>query len=167
MNEEAEQHLANAKAILDAIESVDDPFSPGAGWCFGWRQHQPHELAPDEVAYVRRRTHNDGAPWAYFSWQHQGYCAEAVKLWHPSWWEHRNPPQPCVTCGRPIAGFGGHANPKTCSRECSWGRPRKRVEHQPRACEHCGSLFTPTRSDARFCSGRCRVAAHRRKEAEP
>lgn len=30
-----------------------------------------------------------------------------------------------------------------------------------RCCAWCGSEFTPKRSDARFCSGRCRVAAHR------
>jgi hypothetical protein len=31
-------------------------------------------------------------------------------------------------------------------------------------CEHCGGTFTPRRRDARFCSGRCRVAAHRAKD---
>jgi hypothetical protein len=30
-----------------------------------------------------------------------------------------------------------------------------------RECERCGNEFTPGRSDARFCSGRCRVAHHR------
>jgi hypothetical protein len=30
-----------------------------------------------------------------------------------------------------------------------------------RVCEQCGESFTPSRSDARYCSGRCRVAAHR------
>ncbi len=29
------------------------------------------------------------------------------------------------------------------------------------SCDHCGTEFEPARSDARFCSGRCRVAAHR------
>ena len=28
-------------------------------------------------------------------------------------------------------------------------------------CAKCGQAFTPRRSDAKFCSGRCRVAAHR------
>lgn len=28
-------------------------------------------------------------------------------------------------------------------------------------CEHCHEPFVPTRSDARYCSTRCRVAAHR------
>jgi hypothetical protein len=30
-----------------------------------------------------------------------------------------------------------------------------------KTCEHCGQPFTPARSDARTCSIRCRVAAHR------
>jgi hypothetical protein len=33
-----------------------------------------------------------------------------------------------------------------------------------RSCDHCGETFAPTRSDAKFCSGRCRVAAHREKK---
>jgi hypothetical protein len=31
----------------------------------------------------------------------------------------------------------------------------------PIACVHCGAVFTPKRSTARYCSTRCRVAAHR------
>lgn len=30
-----------------------------------------------------------------------------------------------------------------------------------RDCPVCGDLFAPARADARFCSGACRVAAHR------
>ena len=33
-----------------------------------------------------------------------------------------------------------------------------------RSCEFCGDWFTPTRSDAKYCSGKCRTAASR---AEP
>lgn len=29
------------------------------------------------------------------------------------------------------------------------------------ACDHCGDNYTPPRTDSRYCSGRCRVAAHR------
>jgi hypothetical protein len=32
-------------------------------------------------------------------------------------------------------------------------------------CAGCGTSFVPKRSDARFCSGRCRVAAHRKTAA--
>jgi hypothetical protein len=31
-------------------------------------------------------------------------------------------------------------------------------------CAHCGQPFTPERSSARYCSARCRVAAHRAKK---
>lgn len=42
------------------------------------------------------------------------------------------------------------------------GRP---VRYFVRDCEHCGRRFQAGRSDARFCEGRCRVAAHRRAVA--
>jgi hypothetical protein len=31
-------------------------------------------------------------------------------------------------------------------------------------CAHCGEPFRPQRSSARYCSVRCRVAAHRNKK---
>jgi hypothetical protein len=33
-------------------------------------------------------------------------------------------------------------------------------------CAHCGEGFFPKRTTARYCSTRCRVAAHRSKHAE-
>jgi len=33
-------------------------------------------------------------------------------------------------------------------------------------CIECGESFTPTRSDARFCSANCRVKAHRSATAQ-
>ena len=41
--------------------------------------------------------------------------------------------------------------------------PNRRRGH----CVACGAAFLPTRRDARMCSGRCRVAAHRLRSAEP
>lgn len=35
-----------------------------------------------------------------------------------------------------------------------------------RLCEECGEPFHPRRSDAAMCSPRCRVAKHRRREAD-
>ena len=37
------------------------------------------------------------------------------------------------------------------------------VEVKPRPCSHCGTEFTPKRSDARFCKAACRVASHRKR----
>ncbi len=34
-------------------------------------------------------------------------------------------------------------------------------------CAHCGSEFTAVRPTATYCSGRCRVAAHRNRNAKP
>ena len=42
----------------------------------------------------------------------------------------------------------------------------RRVEHEPRACEHCGEPFTPARSDARYCSTAHRVAAYRERRRQ-
>jgi len=52
---------------------------------------------------------------------------------------------------------------KCCSLACSreFRNERRRVENDARACERCDEPFTPRRSDARYCSSRCRVAAHR------
>jgi hypothetical protein len=45
--------------------------------------------------------------------------------------------------------------------ECKKGYvPESSVVHTP-TCQRCGQVFTARRSDARYCSGRCRVAAHR------
>jgi hypothetical protein len=55
------------------------------------------------------------------------------------------------------AALGGRAPHKECL-AC------RAPQDRSRPCERCGEPFTPTRSDARFCSGRCRVAAHRQRE---
>ena len=53
---------------------------------------------------------------------------------------------------------------------------RQRCSHQKaapdqrdhtRACDHCGQLFNPKRSDAQYCSTRCRVAAHHKSTTSP
>ena len=80
----------------------------------------------------------------------------------------------CLVCDRRYERkIGGNLNDRVgyCSDECRrerdhrravarWAnRPPREVEDRP--CDRCGETFTPTRSDARYCSGRCRVAAHR------
>jgi hypothetical protein len=44
------------------------------------------------------------------------------------------------------------------------GKPRASNERQ---CESCLATFTSVRSDAKFCSARCRVRSHRRGGASP
>jgi hypothetical protein len=53
-----------------------------------------------------------------------------------------------------------------CSPECKTEarRQRRADEREPKRpikCAECGERFTPIRSTARFCSTRCRMAAHR------
>jgi hypothetical protein len=77
----------------------------------------------------------------------------------------------CPACGTLIAANRG----KPCA-ACKV--ERKRAKHREfsrsyrrrhglvqsfgiESCSHCGEVFSPKRSTARFCSARCRVAAHR------
>jgi len=55
-----------------------------------------------------------------------------------------------------------------CSPRCRVRAFRSRqpdAATEARTCEHCGEPFTPERRDARFCSLRHRVAAHRARKA--
>jgi hypothetical protein len=38
--------------------------------------------------------------------------------------------------------------------------------YPPARCESCKNWFLPKRSDAKTCSGKCRVALHRRRQRE-
>jgi len=50
-------------------------------------------------------------------------------------------------------------------------RDRKRKQRgtdlTPRPCACCGAVFTPKRTDARFCGGACRARASRQAKAQP
>jgi hypothetical protein len=52
---------------------------------------------------------------------------------------------------------------RKASRQSSWLHRRKsgQVKAGVAECQHCGKLFDQVRSTAKFCSSRCRVAAHR------
>jgi len=45
------------------------------------------------------------------------------------------------------------------------GRPRRKGDLYPLACQECGDNFTSTRSDAETCSPKCRKARQRREES--
>ena len=75
----------------------------------------------------------------------------------------------CSQCREPMAVTSlAH---KYCSPACHkaakarkqtpFNQARPKVSHGHRSCEHCETSFTPKRSDARFCSTRCRVAHNR------
>lgn len=103
-------------------------------------------------------------------------------------------PVPCVQCGRVIHTQGWdppedpqsdtldmlgtllplrHPIPKNfvCSKKCFMAllaaQARDRRDARPEVkCGHCGTVFTARRG-AKFCSTRCRVAAHRARSVAP
>jgi len=72
----------------------------------------------------------------------------------------------CAQCREPMAVSDTRA--RYCTVECyrasrrekirPFNARRPKVGKQPKVCMQCGESFTPKRRDARFCSGRCRVA---------
>ena len=79
----------------------------------------------------------------------------------------------CLHCGETFLR-GYRVSARVCSNRCARERERQRARewakanYQPRErtlhrtkCEQCGETFKAVRADARFCSVRCRVAAHR------
>lgn len=79
----------------------------------------------------------------------------------------------CWKCGRELGErecyeYGHGRRGRWCYRCCreddsARARERRRQRRQNRCCQGpgCSVVFTPQRSDGRFCSGRCRQAAHR------
>lgn len=99
--------------------------------------------------------------------------------WHPVHSFHlrlpmnRSGQRMCEVCGEPFVERTSPGKPiYVCSRLCRRKRHNavsaaaERAKYQPKtpapvACALCGTLHTPKRSDALYCSVRCRVAAHR------
>jgi hypothetical protein len=74
----------------------------------------------------------------------------------------------CVVCRQDYYGRGSTRYCSDgCFKEARRNRPRPSRAKDPVqvACVRCGVCFVPTRKDARYCSVRCRVAAHRTKES--
>lgn len=75
----------------------------------------------------------------------------------------------CAWCWRPVA-YHGVGRLAYCCRDCRDAAEHDRkVQKKPdntRTCQHCEQPFTG-RADARYCSTRCRVAAHRAKSPPP
>lgn len=67
----------------------------------------------------------------------------------------------CPGCQRslPAAAFRGYPALDRLCADCRHAEPAFR------SCARCGVPFTARRSDARYCSTRCRVAAHRAADA--
>ena len=71
----------------------------------------------------------------------------------------------CVVCGRRLSTGGGSR--AFCCDRCRWTYhnrlrgARMAARRAKRVCEVCGAQFTPTRSDAKTCSPRCRQKKYR------
>jgi hypothetical protein len=77
----------------------------------------------------------------------------------------------CEVCGRRVkpprwVKRRGGGRVFYCSEGCAGGADAiaRRVEQDERECAVCGEAFTPTRSDARFCSNACRQDAYRKRK---
>jgi hypothetical protein len=71
----------------------------------------------------------------------------------------------CEGCGRPMVAWFHHARRRwTCSERCAKRAQRGR-SLTDRECEECGATYTPSRSDARYCSSPCRQRSYRARKA--
>ena len=60
--------------------------------------------------------------------------------------------------GHRWCSVGGHV---FVGDKCTVSHDKSVKPQNVRTCENCGKLMVGRRSDARYCSARCRVAAHR------
>lgn len=108
----------------------------------------------------------DGSLRCYWCWggTAAGWCPGCDRVLEPSAFEavpYRPsvdlPPELMESASKIRSLSGGRRRPRKLCQEC------QRQEQEPRTavCAYCDGAFTPARRDARYCSGRCRTAAHR------
>lgn len=160
---------AIAAGLREAFGTNPDEEWPSA-WKRKWSAYEceecDHVFAEGEVVYRRRRTF-DNAPFG-MSWRIATSCLDCAAKWHPSWMEHRREPVECEGgCGVLVTSAYAWNTPTTCSTRCSEivARARRRVLLSDRECVECEQPFTPTRSDATYCSTACRMKAYRRRRS--
>jgi len=115
---------------------------------------------------AKRREHIASERASQAAWprrsRHEFHLGQPLK--YPESRHHRQ----CSVCRKDFYGLG---NVTCCTEKCARTRrdatrtrskvPRPHVHHDARPCPQCGEPFTPRRSDAVYCSLRCRVAHHR------
>jgi hypothetical protein len=87
-------------------------------------------------------------------------------------WKRWHEPIKCGGCGRPMVFDANRVIPEivACGPDCrravraARARERRARRRNERHCGDCGRLFTPQRTDGRFCSSACRLRAHRRRQ---
>lgn len=113
----------------------------------------------------------DGCERAHYS---NGYCKQHYKKFiergGPAWHERT-----CKQCGRPFVAKRNDA--EVCSKTCgdrafyhmhrsellTEMKAERAARRAPRPCPCCQTVFTPKRSDAVFCSRRCKQAFGRKQ----
>lgn len=129
------------------------------------------DLPPEGPVWLRRfatELHEDGVGPYYVTVPlcegcGNRYCRDVATM-----------PEECAVCRRQVrisvtrwsglrATLSGKPNRIVCCGVCRRDRRRRRrrVGVRPATCKQCGARFQAKRSTATFCSGRCRVAAHR------
>jgi len=119
-----------------------------------WRQR-----LDAEVFEVGRALKRDGLRYGYADF------ISGRRVW-PGW---SNFVRCCDCCGTPYetpreavkycpkCGSGGAQKVQAAKRKAE-----RQAALTPRPCQHCGNTFSPKRSDARYCSAKCRVYANRK-----
>jgi hypothetical protein len=121
-----------------------------------------HIFVDGDVVYRFRQHWFDEA-----RWEIETRCGRCVGDESGKWAESA---QPCAGgCGVSVVTLyrsGGFERIRTCSKRCAKRAEaeRRRVKHEVRRCEVCEEAFTPTRSDARYCSSACRQDAYRKRK---
>lgn len=110
------------------------------------------EAAGEPVRWYRRPDMYTACDEHYRDW----YAAEA-RYWPPV------SARPCAECGRTLLRNQLVYCCPSCAHDGDLRRQRaiRAANRPPKVCERCGTPLEGTRADARFCSARCRVAAHR------
>ena len=104
-------------------------------------------------------------------------CRECYKARVMKWWSASphdldeyldSDPAHCPGCDRALGRRYVHLK-KYCCHQCAERQYRRNTRDRtfkpPATCDECLEVFTPKRSDARYCSSGCRVKAHRRKKS--
>jgi hypothetical protein len=82
----------------------------------------------------------------------------------------------CTGCGRPMRVIKHlyrsiRAKERCCCRQCFYDSNRRRdnerrhVRRKPKTCVVCGEKFTPRKSTASTCSGKCRIRLFRQRQS--
>lgn len=108
-------------------------------------------MAPEEEAYFVTPPQGEG-------WGRKPACSRCVTD------EDAREPRRrvvCGGCGRPIVVADGDRR-VACSERCGQRMRRKARRQKRHECIVCRTSFRATRRDARTCSARCRMTAHRK-----